>query len=86
MEKRYDDLLSSRLEEILDKGITYFTWNEIYRWYGVQKIAAGTYRDIKSRWQEISRGKLGELMEINLPNACGVYLTAAKQVKTFYPE
>ena len=86
MDRRHDDLLTARLETILDKGVTYITWNEIYRWYGVQKIAANTYRDIKSRWQEISQGKLGMLKAVNIPYTGGVYLIAEKHIKPFFDE
>lgn len=54
MERRHDDELTARLEEILTKGCTYISWNELYIWYDVQKIAARTYRDLSERWDEIT--------------------------------
>jgi len=86
MDRRHDDLLTARLEMILDDGMTFLAWREIYRWYDVQKIAAGTYRDIKSRWQEISRGKFGLLKQIDLPNAGGIFLIAERHIKPFHDE
>ena len=86
MDRRHDDILTTRLEAILNTGITFIAWSEIYRWYDVQKIAAGTWRDIRSRWQEISRGKYGLLKQIDLPNAGGIYLIADKHLKAFYED
>lgn len=54
MERRHDDDLTSRLEEILTKGCTFISWNELYVWYDVQKIAARTYRDLSDRWDELT--------------------------------
>lgn len=64
MEKRHQDLLTSRLEEALLNGVSHLTWTELYCWYGVQKIAARTYRDLDERWQALSEGKVGALMKI----------------------
>ncbi len=86
MDRRHDDLLTTRLEAIIDKGVTHITWNELYRWYGVQKIAANTYRDIKSRWHDISEGKLGVLKVVNLQYSGGIYLIADKHIKPFHDE
>lgn len=58
MDKRQDDILTSRLEEILTSGCTFISWNELYVWYGVQKLAAGTYRDLAMRWDELSSGRI----------------------------
>lgn len=56
MQKRHDDILTSRLEEIYTNGVAYVSWNELYLWYDVQAIAARTYRDLSNRWDEISAG------------------------------
>ena len=50
MDKRHDDALTNRLEEIITDGVTYISWNELYLWYDTEKIAAGTYRDLHARW------------------------------------
>lgn len=57
MDRRHSDMLNSRLEEILTKRCTYISWNELYLWYGAQKLAAMSYRDLEERLQEISAGK-----------------------------
>jgi hypothetical protein len=72
MDRRHDDELTSRLEEIFTKGCTFISWNELYLWYDVQKIAARTYRDLSDRWDEIaSRTKtessLGKLSFVQSP-------------------
>lgn len=84
MERRYDNMLTSHLESLLDEGCTYITWNALYRWYDVQKIAAGTYRDLEERWQEVSGGKQGQLMHI--ANNGGMFLVAQKSIKPISPD
>ena len=58
MQKRHDDELTNRLEKIITDGSVYISWNELYLWYDVQKLAAGSYRDLASRWDDVSRGIL----------------------------
>ena len=50
MEKRHNDTLTDRFEHILNAGCVHILWSELYRWYEVKKIAAGTYRDLTQRW------------------------------------
>ena len=71
MEKRHDDQLTNRLEEIITVGSTFIHWNELYLWYGVKAIAAGTYRDLSSRWDDITAEyeiDLGKLMLVQSPS------------------
>jgi hypothetical protein len=56
MQKRYDDTLTTRLEDAVHNGCTHITWGELYLWYGVKKIAAGTYRDLAQRIREVGAG------------------------------
>lgn len=64
MEKRHQDLLTSRLEDACDGGCSHIVWEELYRWYDTQKITAKTYRDLEERWQHLTEDKLGRLMKI----------------------
>jgi hypothetical protein len=57
MERRHDEILTARLEDVLLNGCAHITWDELYHWYGVQKIAAGTMRDLKTRWEEVTKGR-----------------------------
>lgn len=95
MQKRHDDEITNRLEEILTVGCTFISWNELYLWYGVQKLAAGTYRDISIRWDEISDGRtmadglpLGTLVFVQSPikNAPGMYLFGSDMPRAVYEE
>ena len=54
MEKRHDQLLITRLEDAIYNGCSHITWEELYLWYGVTRIAAGTYRDLSERMKELS--------------------------------
>jgi hypothetical protein len=53
MQIRHEELLTSRLEEAALNGCAFIRWEEMYLWYGVQKIAAGTWRDLASRWDKV---------------------------------
>lgn len=97
MDKRHDDLLTARLEEIVTKGCTYIAWNELYLWYGVQKLAARTYRDLAERWDEISSAQdltsLGKLAFVQSPwrkggSSPGIYLFGSEmpQIVNDYDE
>lgn len=78
MEKRHDELLNTRLEVVMTAGVAHVLWDELYLWYGVQKIAARTIRDLIERWEEISRGEHGRLMQI--PGSGGIFLAAEKNI------
>lgn len=65
MEKRHQDNLTNRLEEASLVGCSHIVWEELYLWYGVQKIAARTYRDLEARWQALTDGEAGKLMKID---------------------
>lgn len=79
MEKRYDDLLTTRLENVFDQGCAHVLWSELYRWYGVQRIAARLNRDLESRWQDISEGKAGQLYRVK--GGDGLFLFRGDRIK-----
>jgi hypothetical protein len=82
MRKEHDYELTRRLEKIITDGCVFVSWNELYLWYGMQKLAAGTYRDLANRWSEISEGylvgeePLGDLHFVQSPSKIspGMYL------------
>lgn len=82
MEKRHDELLTTRLEEVYDNGVAFVTWGELYRWYDTLKIAAGTLRNLSERWDELSKGKHGPLIRVK--NNGGMFLTAKKFIEPVY--
>jgi hypothetical protein len=53
MQIRHEETLTSRLEEAALHGCAHITWEEMYLWYSVQKIAAGTWRDLARRWDKV---------------------------------
>lgn len=53
MEKRHDNSLTRRLEEVADRGSAYINWYELYRWYGTKRIGRRTYQDLLGRWREV---------------------------------
>lgn len=79
MDKRHQDNLTTRLEEAKLLGCTHIAWAELYLWYGVQKIAARTYRDLEERWQALTDGEIGKLMMID--GRGGIFIFGAKKAK-----
>lgn len=79
MERRHQDQLLNRLESGCFNGCAHITWEELYNWYKIQKIAAKTYRDLEERWQEISEGNKGVLMMVE--GSGGIYIFAEESIK-----
>lgn len=80
MQKRHDEILTNRLEKVLDAGSAHILWTELYRWYDAKKLAINTYRDLLSRWQEISDGKYGDLKYVE--GSGGVFLFAESNIES----
>lgn len=82
MERLHQNNLTARLEDAFLNGCSHITWNELYHWYGVQKIAAGTYRDLQTQWDELTDGDSGPLMMID--GRGGIFIFAKKNIKSVY--
>ena len=61
MEKRYDDLLTTRIEEVTRKGWSFINWWEAYLWYGQAKLGKHFWVDLKEKFDkcniELDRNK-----------------------------
>ena len=66
MSPHHEMRLSDKLDEIHLWGQTFFYWRDLYLWYGVQKIAARTYRNIDKRWADYSNEHELEKTELNV--------------------
>ena len=84
MERRHDELLTARLEEVMLNGCSYITWDELYHWYTVQKIAANTWRDLKNRWDEVTARKGGPLKKVE--GRGGIFLHDGSKSKFVDPD
>jgi hypothetical protein len=85
MERRHDELLTARLEDAMLNGCSHITWNELYQWYDVQKIAAGTMRDLKRRWEEVTEGrKAGQLKMVE--GRGGIFVFDGSKSKSVDPD
>ena len=82
MQKRHDDLLTARLESVIDAGVAHILWNELYRWYDVKKIAARTLRDLEQRWSDLTNDQFGPLMKVE--GMSGVFLMAENSICLVY--
>ena len=67
-------------------GCAHVTWSELYQWYeNVQKLAAGAYRDLKTRWEEVTRGrKAGPLKMVD--GRGGIFLHDGHKSKFVDPD
>ena len=84
MERRHDELLTARLEEVMLNGSSHITSNELYHWYDVQKLAANTWRDLKNRWEEVTEGKAGPLKMVD--GLGGIFLHDGNKSKFVDPD
>ena len=83
MDKRHQNALTSRLEDALLNGCSHVTWSELYRWYGVQKLAARTWRDLQTRWEDVSESE-SRLMRIE--GRGGIFIYDENQCQPIYPD
>jgi hypothetical protein len=83
MERRHEDLLTARIEEVIDKGWAFLWWWEAYRWYDQERLATNFWRDLKSRFDEETRKERSYELFI-LESDQGVLLTrtASRSIKT----
>lgn len=91
MDKRHDDTLNNRLEQIITEGSTYISWNELYFWYDTKAIAAATYRDLHARWNALAKkhktsggkvlGKLAYAQSAGKLGGSGLHLFGKSMVK-----
>lgn len=86
MNKFHANTLTGRLEEVVDRGVAHILWGELYRWYGAERIAIGTWRDLSERWTEVigaedadDNEEYGPLRKIE--GAGGIFLIAQRQAK-----
>jgi hypothetical protein len=50
MEKRHDDLLTARIEEVAANGWAFIQWWEAYLWTGQKKLGKNFWRDLEARF------------------------------------
>lgn len=84
MERRYEELLTARLEDAALHGCSHITLNELRSWYGVGKLAARTWRDLCERWQEVTNRKEGQLMGVS--GRDGWFIFGQKNAKPLDPD
>lgn len=82
MERRYEEILTTRLEDAIYNGCTHITWAELYLWYDVEKIAARTYRDLHQRFKELRSSAEPEMIE----GRGGIYLFDSARSRHLDPD
>jgi hypothetical protein len=58
MEKRHDDLLTARMEEVANRGWAFIAWWEAYLWANQQKLGKNFWRDLKARFEAVADSEL----------------------------
>jgi len=80
MDRRHEWILTSRLEEAILNGCAYISWSELYKWYGVKRIAAGTWKDLRARWKELIDNDDSELQYV--PGSGGLFVFDGERVRS----
>lgn len=57
MNKRHEEQLWSRLDSLYVSGVVFMSWDELYHWYGTERLAKAPWRDIKARWESLLEEK-----------------------------
>ena len=57
MQKRHEDQVWARLDELYANGTTFISWGEIYHWYNIERINKLPWRDLKRRWDDLIEEK-----------------------------
>jgi hypothetical protein len=57
VERRHEDQLYSRLDQLFMNGIAFIGWDELRLWYNVDRLSKTPYRDLKRRWHELLESK-----------------------------
>ena len=92
MERRHEEILTSRLEKAAAEGCAHIAKSELHLWYGVKKLAAGTWRDMAARWDEAVRtvqqyqpdfSDPGQLMSVS--GSGGYFFFGEKRVERVRP-
>jgi hypothetical protein len=52
-QRHHEYQLQNRLDELYLTGHCHITWNELYHWFNLDKIAKAPYRKINEMWTEL---------------------------------
>jgi hypothetical protein len=52
-QRHHEAQLQGRLDELYLTGHCFISWNELYHWFNLDKIAKTPYRKINEMWQEL---------------------------------
>lgn len=59
-ERRHNDQLMSRLDQLYTNGYTQIYWTELYHWYNAQRLGKTIKKDLLERWLELMETKPDE--------------------------
>lgn len=84
MDKRHDDILTTRLETVVHNGMVFIGVNELRAWYGLKRLGSRCWKDLAARWNDVKGEDGGELMKIR--KLGGFYFFDSNTVKSVMQE
>ncbi|SEQ36309.1 hypothetical protein SAMN05428995_10430 [Loktanella sp. DSM 29012] len=51
MNKRHENIIAGRMDELVARGSTKLYWWELYLWYKSERLSKSVYRDIQTRYE-----------------------------------
>ncbi|HKP03778.1 MAG TPA: hypothetical protein VJU77_10525 [Chthoniobacterales bacterium] len=73
MQKRHDNQLWARLDELYANGVTFISFGEVYHWYNIRRLAKTPWRDIKAKWEELLKEKQEKYTDPQVTEVMGGY-------------
>lgn len=58
--------LEAKLEELLFRGQTSITWQQLYCWYDVERLSTTPWRDIQRRWDVLCQKVNGKTTSLKV--------------------
>lgn len=53
LEKHHDIALKAKLDDLFLTGYCFLSWNELYHWFNITKIAKAPWREIAEQWNDL---------------------------------
>jgi len=59
MLRRYEDSLDLLLDRLFLDGAASVRWDDVYVWFGAERLSKGAYREMLKRWEDLCVGHHG---------------------------
>jgi len=65
MERRHEDALRDALEKVMLEGAVTLRWAQLYLWFGAERLAKGSYREILRTWEEVCKAAKRDVAQLH---------------------